>query len=330
MRGLTIIVVVLTTLYSAYWFAARAAVTQGTAALIDTLRAEGWDVDYATLSTAGYPNRIDTTATDLRLADPSGLGWAAPLFQVFALSYRPNEVIAVWPPEQVLTLADQSLTVTTDGLRASARVGVSTRLPLDQVTAESGALGIVSDNGWTLSLDRALLAFRQAGSDPTAYEAFAEAAMLALPEPLLAALDPEGRQPLTVSRLRLDAGLIFDRPLDRFAGEGEAGGSAALTALTLRDANIDWGDITLSARGALTIDAAGVPEGRITLTATNWRALLELAAAAGAVTPEVAPTWAAMGETMSGGSESLDLPVTFADGMMSVGFIPLGPAPRLR
>lgn len=326
MRGLTIIVAVLAALWSGYWFAARSAVTQGTAALIDSLRAEGWQVEYASLTTAGFPNRLDTTATGLRLADPAGLAWAAPFFQVLALSYRPNEVIAVWPPEQVLTIAGQGLTVSSSGLRASARVGMATSLPLDQVTAESGPLSIASDAGWTLTVNRALVAFRQAGPGPADYDAFAEATALTPPAALTALLDPQGLRPPAVARLRVDAGLTLDRPLDRFA----VAAPARVDALTLREFQLEWGDVTLSATGALTIGPTGQPEGRITLTARNWRALIGMAEAAGALSPEVVPTWTAMAERLSGGSDLLDLPVTFQNGMMSVGFIPLGPAPRLR
>ena len=101
-------------------------------------------------------------------------------------------------------------------------------------------------------------------------------------------------------------------------------------ATDLREAVIDWGDIGLSATGTLTIDPAGIPDGRITLAATNWRALLDLVAASGAIAPELAPTWLAMAETLSQGTDRIDLPLTFENGRMSIGFIPLGPAPRLR
>jgi len=324
MRGLTILVAVVAALYSGYWFAARTAVDRGTAGLVDSLRADGWQVDYADLGTAGFPNRIDTTVTGLHLSR-AGLGWDAPFFQVFALSYRPNQVIAVWPPEQVLNLPGGQFTVTSDGLRASASVAVDTALSLDQITAESGPLRIVAAAGWALALDHTLLAFRQSGPDPAGYDAFGEGLAITLPAPLVAALDPQGRLPATVERVRLDAGLVLDRPLDRHMGQG----GATLTGLTLREASLVWGEVTLSASGALTFDAAGVPEGRITLSATQWDSLIAMAVAAGAMPATTAPTWAAMADTMARGTDRLEVPVTFSNGMMSVGFIPLGPAPRL-
>lgn len=325
MKALTIVMATLATLWSGYWFAATTAVARGTAGLVETLRANGWQVSYSDLGTAGFPNRIDTTVTDLRLSR-AGTGWDVPFFQVFALSYRPNQVIAVWPPEQKIDLAGERLTVTSEGLRASASVTAALALPLDQITAETGPLRVASDAGWTLALDRALLAFRQAGPGAADYDAFGEGAGIALPAPLVARLDPQGRLPATIAVLRLDAGLRFDRPLDRFIGEG----GALLTGLTLRDMRLVWGDVTLSGAGDLVIDTLGVPEGRITVSATNWRALIGMAVAAGVLSPETAPTWERMGDTIAAGGERLDIPVTFQGGMMSVGFIPLGPAPRLR
>ncbi len=57
---------------------------RGTLALVEQLRADGWQVDYADLGVAGFPNRIDTTVTGLTLADASGQnGWAAPEVQVY-------------------------------------------------------------------------------------------------------------------------------------------------------------------------------------------------------------------------------------------------------
>jgi hypothetical protein len=52
----------------------------------------------------------------------------------------------------------------------------------------------------------------------------------------------------------------------------------------------------------------------------------------GLVQPEVAPTVERMMETMaasSGDPQVLDLPLKFSSGRMSLGPLPLGPAPRM-
>ncbi len=50
----------------------------------------------------------------------------------------------------------------------------------------------------------------------------------------------------------------------------------------------------MNATGDLTVDAAGVPEGRLTLSVTGWDRLVAMAAGAGLIAPEVGPrssTW---------------------------------------
>ena len=98
MRALIGVVVVLVTLWSGYWFVGSRGVEAGLAAWIDARRAEGWVAEYSDISTIGYPNRFDTTISDLALADPAtGLAWNMPFFQILTLSYTPNHIIAVFP-----------------------------------------------------------------------------------------------------------------------------------------------------------------------------------------------------------------------------------------
>ena len=45
-----------------------------------------------------FPTASTQAFSDIALADPeTGLAWQAPFFQILALSYQPNHVIAVWP-----------------------------------------------------------------------------------------------------------------------------------------------------------------------------------------------------------------------------------------
>ena len=79
-------------------------------------------------------------------------------------------------------------------------------------------------------------------------------------------------------------------------------------------------------------NAEGLAEGRIELRLSNWRKAIPVAVALGLVTPEVAPTWEnvfAVLSEQSASPEDLDLPLVFQRGRMSLGPLPLGPAPRL-
>ncbi|MEM1100881.1 MAG: DUF2125 domain-containing protein, partial [Pseudomonadota bacterium] len=75
------------------------------------------------------------------------------------------------------------------------------------------------------------------------------------------------------------------------------------------------------------------PEGRVGLVATNWREILSLGAATGLIPQGVMPTATRTLEalaSLSGGPNTIDLPLVFAGGTLSLGPIPLGPAPRIR
>jgi hypothetical protein len=323
-RFLTVLVTVLAGLYGGYWFIGRAAVENGASAFLAQLAADGWGVSYSDLSTTGFPSRFDTSVTDVSLTNPAtGITWATPLFQAFALSYRPTRVIAAWPERQIITLPQDRFVITADGLRASAGVNARLSLPLDAVTLESGAMQIDSDRGYRVGLGRLLLAFRDAGPGPADYDFFLETTEIAPPAELIALIDPTGALPAALDILRIDSLVVLDQPIDR-----NLRGQVRATALTLREARISWGDVELSGTGALTIASDGTPEGSIALVAQNWPQVISLAVAAGVMTDGVGSLLQRAGMLVSGGSNALEAPLTFQDGLMSLGPIPLGPAPK--
>ena len=301
MRTLFFVVAVLAALYGGYWFVGSSQVESRAEAALADLEARGWAVDYAELDTTGFPSRFDTTVTDLSLASPDGrLAWAAPFFQVLALSYRPHEVIAVWPPEQRLTVASQPIEIASQGLRASATVGLSGDLPLDHATLEGGLSAVSSGAGWGFGLDGLLAAIRRAGTAAATYDVFLEA---------------RGLRPATVSAslglLRLDAAVTLDAPLDLRLQE-----PPRLVGLAIREARLAQGDVALTASGELAPDAQGFLAGTVVLTAENWRGLLDLLEAAGVLIHDQAPFLQGALEELAQGSDRIEVPVTFRDGQV--------------
>ena len=105
MRNLIILIIAACMLWGGYWFAGSRAVQSGLTGWFSDQQRNGWIVEYSALKTRGFPNRFDTTITDLTLVDPrSGVAWLLPNFQIFALSYKPNHIIAVWPERQSIKL----------------------------------------------------------------------------------------------------------------------------------------------------------------------------------------------------------------------------------
>lgn len=324
MRRLTIFVLVLAALYGGYWFVGRAAVERGGTALLAQIRGEGYDVAYSRLHTIGFPSRFDTTVSDVAISDPgSGIGWRAPFFQVLALSYQPNKVILIAPPRQQIDLPGQTLTLQSDRMRASLSVQPKSALTLNRVTVEVGTADLGSSLGWDTTLDHALFAMRPATA-PQAYDLYFDAANLRLPAALLDAMDPGKTLPEPIGDAHIDSTVTFDQPLDRFAGADHA---PRPTHILLKEARASWGPIDVVASGELTVDPGGIPEGQITLRAEGWQQLIEALAGAGAIDPGVAPTWIALGERLSQGG-TVELPLGFTAGLMTLGPLPIGPAPR--
>ena len=321
MRILICGVVTATLLYGGYWIVGSRSVLSGVETALAGMKQEGV-ADYASVSIRGFPSRFDLTVESPVLASRDGLvRWSAPFLQLFALSYRPNHLIAVWPHEQSVGVGTQTMTLTTADMRASAVFGYRLDLPLDHATLVAKDGRLLSDFGWSVGFTEARFATRLSPLAANAHDiGFAAEGVLpgapGLPDATTAA----------PAALRIDATLEFDRPIDRNANQ------PLITAITIREARAISGAASLTASGDLAITETGSPEGRVMLRATEWETVIAVIAATGLIRPEIAPTYVAMLDqlaTQSADPEVVHIPLDFRSGRMSLGPIPLGPAPRL-
>ncbi|MCQ0093944.1 DUF2125 domain-containing protein [Roseovarius sp. M141] len=336
MRILLAIVITLAAAWAGYWFIGSAAMRSGLAEWFDARRAEGWVAEYGDLSVQGFPNRFDTTLTELELADPtSGLGWQAPFFQVLTLSYTPNHLIAVWPKEQQLRTPLHSYALNNQDMRASLVLAPSTALAPQRITLTAKGIALTPDDGsGALSAATLRLAGERTedaiGTGHARYHLGLAADGVALPAPIMAQIDTAGALPRVIDTVMTDATVDFDVPWDRSALE-EA--RPQPTRITIKNAQIRWGAMTLAASGVLAVDLGGRPDGTLTLTARNWRQMLDAATRAGALTPDMADTTERALSVMSNMGQdpkSLEVPLRLAGGRIWIGPLPIGPAPILR
>jgi hypothetical protein len=319
MRFLLGLVAALALLYAGYWFVGQRAVERAGMAAFAQLQAEGWEAGHGGIATRGFPSRFDTTITAPRLADPAtGIGWEAPWLQLHALSYRPNDVIAIFPEAQSVILPGGRIDIRAQGLRARGKVGLSAAMPFETITLDSGPVTATSQRGLELGLADALLALRRAATGATDYDLWVEG------NGLTVTLGRLGTLPRAAAALRIDATLTLDQPIDRAIRP-----DAQLRALALRQATVDFGATGLVADGALTLDAAGTPAGTVNLTVRDWRAALAIAVEAGLVPAAMAGLAETAGALMSRGASDLAAPLVFEGGQMRLGPVPLGPAPAL-
>ena len=99
-------------------------------------------------------------------------------------------------------------------------------------------------------------------------------------------------------------------------------------SIELRGLEVDWGAVTIAGSGDLLLDDAGIPEGELVLRIGGWQQLIDLAEEAGLLTGGSARMVRGAASAMADG-DAIEAPITFEGGAMRLGFVPLGPAPRL-
>ncbi len=131
MRILIALVLIAAVGWSGYWFYGARSLHRAIRAEIAELRSDGISVETDDISVTGFPNQFDTTFTTPRLAWPSGVVWSAPFLQIFALSYRPNQIIVALPPRQSLSGPFGEAVIENGRARASGLFRTDGQLTLD-------------------------------------------------------------------------------------------------------------------------------------------------------------------------------------------------------
>ncbi len=330
MRKLVIVLVVVLLGFAAYWFAGARALEGGLAGWIEARRADGWVADYTDLSTRGFPTRFETRLSGLELADPdAGVVWATPAFTVMAESFRPNAFRAEWSTPQTLATPVERIEIASSRIDAGLEFVPGTRLEVRRIEADLAALALTSDLGWTARLETGHLSATETEGQAATYDLAFTAAGLVPSTGIRRRLDPARLLPDVIEGMTIDARVAFDAPWDRFAIEDAR---PQITAIDLRDLRATWGEVDLRAAGELSVDDRGRPSGRITVRATNWREMLAMARNMGALPEPLVPTIERALEVLaglSGPEDTIEAPLGFQRGFITLGPIPLGRAPNL-
>lgn len=337
MRALLIAILLALGLYSGYWFLGARLIETRAGAAMDELRARG-EMSEGELSVAGFPNRFDVTLAPVALQSSDGqYAWTADLLRLFALSWRPNHVIALFPESQVIDAGPLSFKLESPDMRASAVAGFSKTLPLSRSVLTASALQLVpqpDEDGTppamplpTLQVKSLRLASEAVAGDASRQRLGLELDGITPDAASRALVDSAGRLPAEIDRLHLDATLQLDQPLTLVAGR-----LPAPQSLRIDDLSAQWGSVGFTATGELARDAQGFLAGELKLKLQDWQAVLQIAQDAGLVADDMAPTYAsvlAQLAKLSGDPSRLELPLTLAKGQMRLGPLPIGPAPRI-
>ncbi|MBU2982992.1 DUF2125 domain-containing protein [Lentibacter algarum] len=324
MKKLLVVILTLSALWFGYWFVGSSAVKTGFEAWFEDRRAEGWQAEYSGLSLRGFPNRFDTTLTEPALADPhTGFAWQAPFLQIFALSYKPNHIIAAFADSQTISTPHQRYSIESTGMRTSMVMQPNTDLAFDRANLVSEAFSVMPDGGKASHVDGLQAALKLVEGADYRLALNIDGLKPALPAEIT------GNLPAALSALRADATLGFSKPWDISALED---GRPQPRTIKLHLAEAKWGELELEAAGTLEVDRAGTPTGTITIKARNWREIIALASAM-EVAPQALLNQIEQGLSLlaqlNGNASTLDIPLGFSGGLIKLGPLPLGPAPRV-
>ena len=328
MLRLAAVLVIAALLWMCWWVIGHSAYQRNLASWMEQRRSDGWAADFSDISTRGFPNRFDSTISDLRLTEPdTGITWSAPFVQFLSLAYRPHQVIAVLPDEHVISTPLEALQLNHESARASIFLRPSTSLALESARLVLKDPRIHSSRGWTVSSTEWRFAIEAVPVRESTYRVGVELLELSLSDLLRRIPNSSKMFPDQIGVVRADAEIGLDAPMDKRFFEGAHLG---INRLDLTDLSVHWGEFSFSATGDLTVSEDGVPDGEITLRAAKWRTVLDLAEAAGLFEPAFRDVLETTLELMHGHEDVLELPLVFSGGQVSLGVVPLGKAPRLQ
>jgi hypothetical protein len=219
--------------------------------------------------------------------------------------------------------------ITSADMRASLIVKKSTDLALEKANFVAETVAVQMDSGKLFGASNALIAVEKTAALPNSYHFGVDLRDVTLPLPQGLRLEA-GLLPQTLEYARGDVTAVFDAPWD----------ASALQAARPQPTRIDvklieakWGQLELRFAGGFDVDNSGRATGRITLKAQNWRDILAVRAAPGAIPSQlVRPIEQGLSllSGLSGNRNTLDLPLDLKQGQMKLGPIPIGPAPLFR
>lgn len=311
MRVILGVVLALAVAWGGYWFVGSRMFESGVEDWFAAQNEAGLVAEREALSVSGFPSRFDLNVTAPRIADPAtGWGWRAAFAQVFMLSYKPNHIIFALPDDQIIETPAGEVALTGTGIRGSVRVGAD----LSPVRMAATGEAIRAARGESEITARSFRIATMLG-EGAVHDVAAEVEGLGLIAPGVDLADGSLhlRGKVTLAPQVADV-VPITLPLD---------------ALSLQEAVLRFGAISVRLSGDVTADAEGFAAGQMLLRLEDWPAALDAAVRAGLIPENQAETLEG-GFRMMAQGDAVELPLTLARGQVRFGPLPLGPAPRLK
>lgn len=327
-RILIIVVVALSLVWSGYWFLGGRAHRGMVVEQLERAAADGWRITHSGVELNGFPNRFDTTISELRMESPKGeFVWETSSLQLLTLSYRPNHLIAVLPDRQRFLIFGNSVDLTSQGMNASIVVSDPDDLGIERFVFETSQAEFESSTGWKGSVDGTLFAARRSDGDPNEVEIavrFEPSLLNAEAEELGNAYESDKLIALTA-----EASLLANREIGLNMCDD---GYAEIQRADISEFKLLWNESEIAVAGSLAFDSQGASDGQLNIAIAKWRALMAEAENAGLLSAANAAnisTLLSLLAMVSADPESVTAPISIKDGRVGLSGIQLFDAPML-
>lgn len=317
----------------AWWFIGAEGQRTAFELWLEKQRERGWQAEAAKVEMTGFPGAFKLAVTDLNLADPkNNWAWNAPTLNAESSATAPTRIAVGWPATQTLGTTTEKVTVEAKPLTTLLDLRPGPSMELREAATDVKRLVIKARSGWTggaKSVDLNIAEKPEDLAPPNSYDFRGTALDVKIPKELLDNLDPTGLLKPSVEKVTLVGHAAFDDPIDRLTIEESR---LAVRAGTIREAGFSWGEMKLVLKGSFRVDDAGYPVGKLQVEAREWRRIVDLAVKSGAIGPDLAETITGAVEivtALSGGGDTLKLPLGLADGSITIGPFAIADAPRL-
>lgn len=332
MRKLVTACVIIAALWCGWWWLASAAMGRAGEAQFDVMREQGWDIAATDTISGGFPLALERHMTGITLTDPEGITYDIPDLRISAKAYWPGNAMVFLPSDPiVISLGERPfMFVQLTDATASLRLRAGTALQLQNANISSAAWLINTPSGNLLSAEDLRLDLTQDSDIEEAYAFDITASDLSPGDLIRAAMRVPQNAPLTFDAYDASGLVRFDAPLSRHLLTGQP---PQPRAVRIDQAEITWGTLGLSTTANVTVDAAGTPDGEMTMKVDNWRQMLEYTQRAGAITAQQsqqATLMLSIFANMSGTPGDISVTLRAQNGQLNINGIGLGPAPKIR
>lgn len=329
MRKILWLILIAAAVYSGYWLVGARGTERAITGWISERQSDGWQADYTSVQTGGFPLRFDTLISDLSLADPkSGVAYETPRLEIKSASYAPTALSAVFASGSTFATPYQRVDITHDRADADLFVDAGPNLTLNVTAFTLDNAAITSTLGWGMTLAHGAFSTIRSAQNPLSHTIELSAHDLVPSEGLMSTLNTDGLLSDRFEHLEIALTATFDAPWDIHALEERR---PQPTRIDIDTIAAQWGKLDLQIAGAVDIDARGVASGKIALKARNWRDMIDMATAAGLIPADMQSLAIRAGQVLAGlkgNADTIDAELTLTEGMIVLGFIPIGPAPN--